>query len=401
MKGWLKGCFLLVLLGTAFAQRPTEVMFWHTLDSPAREALEKIVADFNAQKREYRINPQYVGDLREGALKLTAALRAGIAPPLYYGELSFVSRAVQENLALPLDEYLGSLPGDFYLGLLETGRFRGRTYALPVELHLPVLFFNADQMAARRLSPPQTWDDLARAAQALTTRAAKGFTVISDVYSFNAVVMSRGGQLVREGRPNFTEGRVVQSLEYLQNLVRAGHAQSRNIAEAQFALVDFVRTKTFMGIAPITVWPVLEKRTPIPFRLGVAPVPRMPDGRLPLAGGTLLVLRGASEAQAKAAVALWRHWMEPASLAEWVRATYALPLRRAAQPLLEDFYREDPRRRVAFASLEQAAPWVQDPEVTLWYSFLEEALERALKGHANPRQVLEEAQRKALAVERR
>ncbi len=391
----------MALLGTAFAQRPTEVLFWHTLDSPAREALEKIVADFNAQRREYRINPQYVGDLREGALKLTAALRAGTAPPLYYGELSFVSRAVQENLALPLDEYLGNLPGDFYHGLLETGRFRGRTYALPVELHLPVLFFNADQMAARRLNPPQTWDDLAKVAQALTTRAAKGFTVISDVYSFNAVVMSRGGQLLREGRPNFTDARVVQSLEYLQNLVRSGHAQSRNIAEAQFALVDFVRTKTFMGIAPITVWPVLEKRTPIPFRLGVAPVPRTPDGRLPLAGGTLLVLRGASEAQAKAAVALWRHWMEPASLAEWVRATYALPLRRAAQPLLEDFYREDPRRRVAFAGLEQAAPWVQDPEVTLWYSFLEEALERALKGNANPRQVLEEAQRKALAVERR
>ncbi|WP_027882937.1 extracellular solute-binding protein [Meiothermus rufus] len=401
MKSWLKGCFLMALLGTAFAQRPTEVLFWHTLDSPAREALEKIVADFNAQRREYRINPQYVGDLREGALKLTAALRAGTAPPLYYGELSFVSRAVQENLALPLDEYLGNLPGDFYHGLLETGRFRGRTYALPVELHLPVLFFNADQMAARRLNPPQTWDDLAKVAQALTTRAAKGFTVISDVYSFNAVVMSRGGQLLREGRPNFTDARVVQSLEYLQNLVRSGHAQSRNIAEAQFALVDFVRTKTFMGIAPITVWPVLEKRTPIPFRLGVAPVPRTPDGRLPLAGGTLLVLRGASEAQAKAAVALWRHWMEPASLAEWVRATYALPLRRAAQPLLEDFYREDPRRRVAFAGLEQAAPWVQDPEVTLWYSFLEEALERALKGNANPRQVLEEAQRKALAVERR
>jgi len=69
--------------------------------------------------------------------------------------------------------------------------------------------------------------------------------------------------------------------------------------------------------------------------------------------------------------------------------------------LLEDFYREDPRRRVAFSGLEQAVSWVQDPEVTLWYGFLEEALERVLKGGANPRQALEEAQRKALTVERR
>ncbi|MDT7920870.1 MAG: extracellular solute-binding protein [Meiothermus sp.] len=390
-----------LLSGVAVAQRPVDIAFWHTLESPGREALEKIVADFNARQRDYRVVAQHVGDLREGGFKLTAALRAGNAPQLYYGEVSFVSRAVQENLALPLDEYLGALPNDFYPGLLETGRFRGRTYALPVELHLPVLFFNADQLAARRLNPPQSWETLASAAQQLTTRSAKGLMVVSDVYSFNALVMSQGGQLVREGRPNFTDARVVQSLEYLQNLVRSGYAVSRNIAEAQFALVDFVRTKVFMGVAPITVWPTLEKRTPIPFRLGVAPLPRTPDGKLPLAGGNLMVLRGASEAQARGAVALWRYWMEPATQAEWVKATYCLPLRRSTQPLLEDFYREDPRRRVVLGGLEQAATWVQDPEVTLWYGFLEEALERVLKGNANPRQALEEAQRKALTVERR
>ncbi|GEM83090.1 extracellular solute-binding protein [Meiothermus hypogaeus] len=398
LQRWL---ILGLFFGAAYAQRPTEIAFWHTLDSPGREALEKIVGEFNGRQRDYRIAAQYVGDLREGGIKLTSAIRAGNPPQLYYGEISFVSRAVQENLALPLDEYLGNLPTDFYPGLLETGRFRGRTHALPVELHLPVLFYNADQLAARRQSPPQTWEALAAVAEQLTTRAARGFTVVSDIYSFNAVVMSRGGQLVRDGRPNFTDAKVVQSLEYLQSLVRAGSAQSRNIAEAQFALVDFVRTKTFMGIAPVTVWPVLEKRTPIPFRLGVAPLPRTPDGKLPLAGGNLMVLRGASEAQARGVVALWRYWMEPANIAEWVRATYCLPLRRSAQPLLEDFYREDPRRRVAFGGLEQAQTWVQDPEVTLWYGFLEEALERVLKGNANPRQALEEAQRKALAVERR
>lgn len=388
-------------LGPALAQRPVEITFWHTLDPPGREALERIVAEFNSRQRDYWVATQYVGDLREGALKLTSALRAGNAPQLYYGEVSFVGRAVQENLALPLDEHLGALPGDFYPGLLETGRFRGRTYALPVELHLPVLFYNADQFASRRLAPPQSWEALANAAQQLTTRSAKGLVVVSDVYSFNAVVMGRGGQLVREGRPNFTDPKVVESLEYLQSLVRGGSAVSRNIAEAPFAMVDFVRTKVFMGIAPITLWPVLEKRTPIPFRLGVAPIPRTPDGRLPLAGGNLMVLRGASEAQTKGAVALWRYWIEPSVLAEWVKATYCLPLRRSAQPLLEAFYREDPRRRVVLSGLEQAQTWAQDPEVTLWYGFLEEALERVLKSNASPRQALEEAQRKALAVERR
>ncbi|WP_369910938.1 extracellular solute-binding protein [Meiothermus sp. QL-1] len=390
-----------LFVGGAFAQRPVDIVFWHTLDPPGREVLERVVADFNRSQRDYRVVAQYVGDLREGGVKLISALRAGNAPQLYYGEVSFVGRAVQENLALPLDEYLGGLPADFYASLMETGRFRGRTYALPVELHLPVLFYNADQLAARRLAPPETWEALARVAQQLTTRSARGFVVVSDVYSFSTVVMARGGQLVREGRPNFTDPKVVESLEYLQGLVRGGAAVSRNIAEAQFAMVDFVRTRVFMGIAPITLWPVLESRTPIPFRLGVAPVPQSPGGRLPLAGGNLMVLRGASEAQARGAVAFWRYWMEPAILADWVRTTYALPLRRAVEPLLGDFYRQDPRRRVVLAGLEQAQTWTQDPEMTLWYAPLEEALERVLKGNAAPRLALEEAQRKALALERR
>ncbi len=393
---------LVVGLGLAWAQRPVEVPFWHTAGPPGQEVLEGMIREFNASQREYRIVPSFVGDYREGGLKLLAALRSGGAPALFHAEISFLGRMVQDNVALPLDDYLGNLPGDFYPSFLETGKLRGRTYGLPIGLSIPVFFYNADQFAARGLGAPRTWDDVATAAQRLTTRAAKGYTVSSDIYSFNVLVMSRGGSIVNgQGRPDFTNAKAVESLQYLQDLVKRNIAQSRNIAEAQFSVADFLRTKTFMGIAPITMWPLIENRAPIPFKLGVAAVPRSEGGKVPLAGGTLVVLRGASEQQARGAVAFWRYLMEPANIARWVRATYYMPMRRAAQPLLEDFYREDPRRRVAFSQVENADVWLQDPEFTVWYSFLEDALERALKGNANPRQVLEEAQRRANAVERR
>lgn len=389
-------------LGLALAQRPVDVPFWHTAGPPGQEVLEGMIRDFNASQREYRIVPNFVGDYREGGLKLLAALRSGGAPALFHAEISFLGRMVQDNVALPLDDYLGNLPSDFYPSFLETGKLRSRTFGLPIGLSIPVFFYNADQFGSRGLGAPRTWDDVATAAQRLTTRAAKGYTVSSDIYSFNVLVMSRGGGIVNaQGRPDFTNAKAVESLEYLQGLVRRNIAQSRNIAEAQFSVADFLRTKTFMGIAPITVWPLIENRAPIPFRLGVAAVPRSSDGKVPLAGGTLVVLRGASEQQTRGAVTFWRFLMEPANIAKWVRATYYMPMRRAAQPLLEDFYREDPRRRVAFSQIENAGVWIQDPEFTVWYSFLEDALERALKGNANARQVLEEAQRRANSVERR
>lgn len=393
---------LLAALGWALAQRPVDIPFWHTAGPPGQEALEEMIREFNRQQRDYRIVPSFVGDYREGGLKLLAALRSGGAPVLFHAEISFLGRMVQDNVAQPLDGYLGNLPGDFYPGFLEAGRLRGHTYGMPIGLSVPVFFYNADQFAAKGLRAPRTWDDVATAAKRLTTRAAKGYTVSSDIYSFVVLVMSRGGSIVNsQGRPDFTNPKVVESLEFLQNLVRKNIAQSRNIAEAQFSVADFLRTKTFMGIAPITLWPLIESRTPIPFNLGVAAVPRSENGKVPLAGGTLVVLRGTSEQQARGAVAFWRFAMEPTNIAKWVKATYYMPMRRAAQPLLEDFYKEDPRRRLAFGQVEHASVWLQDPEFTIWYSYLEDALERALKGNANAKQVLEEAQRRANRVEQR
>jgi sn-glycerol 3-phosphate transport system substrate-binding protein len=44
-----------LLGGAAFAQRPIDIAFWHTLEPPGREALEKIVADFNNRQRDFRV----------------------------------------------------------------------------------------------------------------------------------------------------------------------------------------------------------------------------------------------------------------------------------------------------------------------------------------------------------
>ncbi len=83
-----------------------------------------------------------------------------------------------------------------------------------------------------------------------------------------------------------------------------------------------------------------------------------------------------------------------------MRTTWYLPLRRAAEGELKDFL-QDPERRAVFSQAEVARPWSQDPEMVVWYGFLEEALERSLKQGVKPEAALAEAQRKALAAERR
>jgi sn-glycerol 3-phosphate transport system substrate-binding protein len=90
--------------------------------------------------------------------------------------------------------------------------------------------------------------------------------------------------------------------------------------------------------------------------------------------------------------------MEPRNVARWVEASYYVPVRKSAIPLLEGFYRENPFRKVAFEQIAHAQERPKEPQFTAWASLLAEALERSLKGGVPPRKALEEAQRKAEAI---
>jgi sn-glycerol 3-phosphate transport system substrate-binding protein len=65
--------------------------------------------------------------------------------------------------------------------------------------------------------------------------------------------------------------------------------------------------------------------------------------------------------------------MEPENLADWIEDSYYIPVRRAALPLLEDFYAEDPNRAAALAQLEVAVPRPRVPQFNAWRGLLDDA----------------------------
>jgi ABC-type glycerol-3-phosphate transport system substrate-binding protein len=391
---------LLFLLLPALAQ--VEVPFWHSMDGPAGRLLAAFAQEFAAKDGRYRVLPQYVGGYRDGETKLVAALRSGTAPVLFQAEISFFPRLVAEGRALALDPYL-NLERSFLEDLFEPawnyGLLEGKRYGLPLNTSTPVLFYNLDAFRAKGLKVPRNWKEFEEAAKALTSRQAKGFIFVTDpqAWLFEAMVTSRGGNLVKDGKPNFTSKEALEALEMLDRLNRAGALSARSMAEATFAQLDFVRTKGMMVMASIANWPAAENFS-FAFTLGVAPVPREPGGKVPMGGAQLVVLKGASEAQVRGALEFWKYLMEPRNVARWVEASYYVPVRKSAIPLLEGFYRENPFRKVAFEQIAHAQERPKEPQFTAWASLLAEALERSLKGGVPPRKALEEAQRKAEAI---
>jgi ABC-type glycerol-3-phosphate transport system substrate-binding protein len=391
---------LLFLLLPALAQ--VEVPFWHSMEGPAGRLLAAFAQEFAAKDSRYRVLPQYVGAYRDGETKLVAALRTGAAPVLFQAEISFFPRLVAEGRALALDPYLNldkALVEDLFEPAWNYGLLEGKRYGLPLNTSTPVLFYNLDAFRAKGLKAPRNWKEFEEAAKALTSRQAKGFIFVTDpqAWLFEAMVTSRGGNLTKDGKPNFTSKEALEALEMLDRLNRAGALSARSMAEATFAQLDFVRTKGMMVMASIANWPAAENFS-FAFTLGVAPVPREPGGKVPMGGAQLVVLKGASEAQVRGALEFWKYLMEPRNVARWVEASYYVPVRKSAIPLLEGFYRENPFRKVAFEQIAHAQERPKEPQFTAWASLLAEALERSLKGGVPPRKALEEAQRKAEAI---
>lgn len=397
MTKWL--LVLCCFFAPAFGQTTTEIEFWHSMGS-TEETVTALAEGFNRSQTAYRVVPRYVGSYQEANNRVLAAISGGSQPVLFQAEISFFPRLVEEGAAIDLSTQMAELPqefiGDFYPGLWAYGELAGGRYGLPWNSSTPVLFYNATALRQRGAEVPTTWAEFEEVAERLTTRQTQGYIAVADSWTFEMMVLTRGGSIVTaEGRPNFTSPEALEALSMMQRMVRSGHAIPRNLAQATFAQLDFVRTKGMMVFASIANWPD-AKRFAVAFDIAAAPVPTGGSPTVPLGGAQLVVLRGASEAQQRGAVAFWRYLMEPEHLQTWIEASFYIPLRRSVLPLLEAWYAEDPHRRAALSQLEHAVPRPRVAAYATWQRYLEEAIERAIKGGVAPSEALAEAQRRAV-----
>lgn len=376
-----------------------ELEFWHSMQS-TEETVQELADAFNASQGDYRVTPRYVGTYADAQTRILAAASAGSVPALFQAEIAFFPRLVADGTIRDLSAWAAELPGemvsDFFPGLWAYGEVGGARYGLPWNSSTPVLFYNATAFRQRGVTPPTTWEEFAAVAERLTTRQTQGYVAVAESWTFEAMVNTRGGRLVTEdGRPNLNSPEAVEALSLIQGLVQRRQAIPRSLSEVTFAMLDMLRTRGMMIFASIANWPDVKPYA-VAFEIATAPVPSAGDLAVPLGGAQLVVMRAVPEAQQRGAFEFWQFLMEPENLRTWIEASFYIPVRRSAVPLLESWYAEDPNRRTALAQLEHAVPRPRNPEFNLWRQYLEEALERALKGGTPAQEALDEAQRRAL-----
>lgn len=169
--------FLFYLLMLASAQaKPTEILLWHSMAGHMGSELQKLTQGFNQSQHDFVIKPIYKGDYIESLTSFAAAFRAKQPPALVQiFEVGTATMLSPAGIIKPVDELMQeqslSLPTDsFFKVVFKNYSKAGRLLALPFNISVPVIFYNADLLASMGYFPdsfPHTWDELEILAEKL------------------------------------------------------------------------------------------------------------------------------------------------------------------------------------------------------------------------------------------
>jgi len=291
----LAAAALLVTLGAnpvpAWAQ--VEVRMWTLLSGGDGARMRALIEDFNASQRDVRVTSTTLKWGEPFYTKLITASVVGAGPDLATVHLSRIVNLAGGGVLRPIapgEMAAAGLKGFDYLPRQwAKAQYEGATYAVPIDVHPLVLYYNktlAGQAGlldgAGRLKPLEGVDALGDAFRIATERTGRrGLTMESSQSSYAiwrlwlSMLAQQDVTIIRDGR--FTYGAAgVTTLERISQWFQRGYAQ---------AGLDYpASTSQFMGGGAAFmlngVWEVPElvrasKAGTLGFDYGIAPLPRM------------------------------------------------------------------------------------------------------------------------------
>ncbi len=137
-----------------------EISFWYGWTGPEGEALEKLISEFNSSQDKIVVKGLSQSDYQ----KQMTAITGGNPPDIASQFGNNVAAWGVKGAMIPLDDYIQKSKvdlNDFVASALSTSQYDGKTYALPLAMHVTMLFYNKDLLAEAGFDgPPETISEL-------------------------------------------------------------------------------------------------------------------------------------------------------------------------------------------------------------------------------------------------
>jgi ABC-type glycerol-3-phosphate transport system substrate-binding protein len=405
--------FLLVMLSTTTVyahgrkrQKGVQLTFWHSMSIYQRDALERLVSEYNDSQDDVYVDLVFQGLYNEMKTKLVQAVSSGNEPDIAQVAIEYLDVFTQGGNIEPITDRISADDREDILSQFWGSVSRDReVYAFPFNLSVQVLYYNKDAFRESGIDPdkpPKTWDDVVAYGTRLT-RDYDGNGVVDQwgvlislegVFGFTPLIRQKGGEFLNEDRTaalfNSTAG--VGVMELMQDL-----AYTHRIMPSDWTLFEgtsaFLEGKIVMG--PITCAGIKFAEENLPWDLGIAPLPYI-ENKSVLLGGAGLVTFARSSRRQKAAMNFITWLTNKENVIRWHKATGYLPLRKSAVESLElqGFHRLNPNYRVPIDQLPYARPPDFTPYLPQIDQIIRYAIEDILLNKKDPQIILDRAAEK-------
>jgi arabinogalactan oligomer/maltooligosaccharide transport system substrate-binding protein len=384
---------LLTLVASAAVPLPAaDLVVWHAYRAEEKEALEKVVAAFNASPaaKGNRVTTLAV-PYDAFADKISAAVPRGKGPDIFiYAQDRLGGWIEAGNTVEPIDFFLEKETKARFIGTtMEAMTYRSTVYGLPLNFKVITMIYNKKLVT----TPPKTSAELVATAKKLTNRPAGKFGLaysFADFYYHAALMNGFGGRVFGAGnKPVLNNPENIRSLDLLMKWFGSDRILP---AEPSTALITSLFNGGKAAIVFSGPWFLGEIASSVSY--GLAPLPNLVEaGGKPMRPWMTVegVLIAAPSKNKEAAY-------EFAKFLTDVPAAKIMALEGRQTPANQGVYSDpkvaaDPVLAAFRKQVEVAVPMPNVPEMTMVWSPATTAMNTITKKAATPKAAMDAAQK--------
>lgn len=367
------------------AEAATTVKFWHSFNKSNGQALDKIIANFEAANPDIDVEAEFVGNYNDIIAKLQAAIPARRAPDAVILEVTRYGLFANNNILTDLTPYFDADPlkADLYDYAKEVGVINGKNYVVPFNSSTPVLYFNKDIFTRAGLpadTPLKTFDEIMTAAKAVSEKlGSEGISGIAAPGQFArwGLVMANDSELVdpMSGEILLDKPNTIEAYQWMASLVHENKVASPDgVTEEDNGRDAFLAKK--VGMMFNSTGNYGEAKKALGDNLVVRPMPCNKACSVPIGGAGIGIMATSPKDVQDAAYKFVSYAASPEANAIWFAATGYLPINKksAELPVAKEALATQPGIDVAIDSLPNAhgrarttvVTWMRTTEYKMW-----------------------------------
>ncbi|MEH1935958.1 MAG: ABC transporter substrate-binding protein [Nostoc sp.] len=357
---------------------------WQAINPPAnRDVFEKLVDKFNQTHTDIQVESVFLA--QPELPKILTAVVGNVPPDILAFYPQITGQLADLGAIRPLEDWLDKLPlkSEITPNLLAELQLDGHLWSAPLYTSNIGIFYRPKLFQAAGITQtPKTWEELRQVAKKLTidrngdNRPEQYGIVLPlgkgewTVFSWFPFLLSAGGEVLRNNRPDLTNAGALKALQFWQQLLKDGSA-TLSSPERGYEEDAFIAGRVAMQITGpwtyITKSKVDYDAFPIPANVGQATV---------TGGGNLYVMK-TTPAREEAAFKFLEYVLSEEFQKEWSIGTGFLPvnLKAAQSEVYQQFINQKPWLKVF---LEQI-PIAGARPIIAGYSRLSDSLGRAIE----------------------